>query len=131
MKSSKKDSKVNLKLLSKVLKLLSIFENDSSDSEKSKEESIEEKEKDKRKHNKSNIKKNEDKRIEVDNEDENKYYIYFIDKWMYKYHRTDINNKKISLRCSDRKCRGTAVVDNEIKKHSNPHSIAFEDHEYM
>ena len=84
MKSSKKDSRVNLKLLSKVLKLLSIFENDSSDSEKSKEESIEEKEKDKRKHNKSNIKKNEDKRIEVDNEDENKYYIYFIDKWMYK-----------------------------------------------
>ena len=50
MKSSKKDSRVNLKLLSKVLKLLSIFENDSSDSEKSKEESIEEKEKDKRKH---------------------------------------------------------------------------------
>lgn len=78
-----------------------------------------------------NKEKDEDKRIEVDNEDENKYYIYFIDKWMYKYHRTDINNKKISLRCSDRKCRGTAVVDNGIKKHSNPHSIAFEDHEYM
>ena len=42
-----------------------------------------------------NKEKDEDKRIEVDNEDENKYYIYFIDKWMYKYHRTDINNKKI------------------------------------
>ena len=46
-------------------------------------------------------------------------------------HRSDINNKKISLRCSDRKCRGTVVVDNGIKKHSNPHSIAFEDHDYM
>ena len=31
-----------------------------------------------------NKEKDEDKRIEVDNEDENKYYIYFIDKWMYK-----------------------------------------------
>ena len=28
-----------------------------------------------------NKEKDEDKRIEVDNEDENKYYIYFIDKW--------------------------------------------------